>query len=86
MTDLLNEIDRARARDRGFEVCHVYDTATGRWSIQAIPTTANPLKSVTALQAYLYAQAQGRDELALRVLQLIAQGHKTEPPKRKGRK
>lgn len=86
MSDLLTPLEAEQARAHGFEVCHVFDAADGKWLVQALPTAACPIKSAVALQQILVERARNRDALAIRVLHLIMANAKTTKTTKKGRK
>lgn len=76
--DLLTEAETAAARSQGWLLCEVFDLTKKRWHRQVLPLQfCRATPHAAHMTSQVVARARGGDGVALRALQLIAQGHRT---------
>lgn len=69
--NLLDAADTELAARQGWMLADVYDAASGRWIIEALPTPNNPVKSAYQAQLGLVNRARDGEALARRAIQTI---------------
>lgn len=74
--DLLTEHEATTARAQGWVLCEVFDLSKKRWNRQILPLQfCKTTPHVAHMTSQVIARARTGDGVALRALQLIAQGH-----------
>lgn len=69
--NLLTPAESEHAARQGWLLSDVYDVATGRWIIEALPTPNNPVKSAYQAQLALINRARDGDALAMHAIKII---------------
>lgn len=85
MHDLLTVEERTTARAKGWDLYYLYDVAKARWLLAPLPIEFTPTRSAQQVMNEVVAEAQFRNPLCLKVLQLMAQ-FAANPRKQNARK
>jgi hypothetical protein len=73
---MLSTTEAALARRQGWQLCEVYDLATKRLLRQVLPLEFKVEHTCASATNYVILRAKQGDKLALKALQLIAQGNR----------
>lgn len=68
--DLLTADERREARERGWELCEVWDTAKRNLRVMVLPTENNVVKSQPLLMQVLMMRARAGDPLATKLIKV----------------
>lgn len=75
--DLLTKHETETARSQGWVLCEVFDLSKKRWNRQVLPVQfCKSTPHAAHMTTVVVNRARSGDALALRALQLIAQGHR----------
>lgn len=85
MHDLLTVEERSAARSKGWDLYYLYDEAKARWLLMPLPVEFTASRGAQQVMNEVVAEAQFRNPLCLKVLQLMAQfaAHPRKPNARK---